>query len=168
MYYGFPAFGIPIFGLPSFAAPETPSQGSSGQLETVINFEYYIFGQFDAISPELYKYVSDKYGGVYQTVLGCKSAFSGAANLVASMENSPQAKIDLLKQLRNSERGFDQTKFTSNLYSAVSTINKHVVDRNGMSDINDWLSYYNVKVVREWASLCEQTGTIIDESNIES
>jgi hypothetical protein len=165
MQYGFPSFGIPSFGLPSFGIPETPSESSGLQSETIIYFEYEIIGFVSPITPHLYKYVSDQYGLVYQAILFCKNGFNGAASYIAQIDN-PDAKIDLLKPIRTTARELDQNKMTANLYPAVTSINNHVTRRYNVSDINDWLSSNSIKVVREWAELCEQTGTTIEEENI--
>jgi hypothetical protein len=80
--------------------------------------------------------------------------------------NNPDAKIDLLKPLRGTQKDFNQNKIIANLYPAVQKLNKHILDRTGKTNLNDWLSENEVKVLRDWATLCEETGITIDEENI--
>lgn len=170
MQYSIPTFGIPSFGLPSFGLPESPSEssgeGPSLPNETIIEFEFYIYGVNSSVTPELYKQISDQYGTVYQQLQQSLSNIGAAVSHVATLDN-PDAKIDLLQQLRNNQREFSQNKMISNLYPAVSKINYHVISRNGKENINEWLSEKEIKVIRDWANLCRETGTIIDEENIE-
>jgi hypothetical protein len=65
MQYSIPSFSIPLFALPSFGLPETPGESSGLQNETIIDFEFYIYDISSAITPELYKYLSDQYGFAY-------------------------------------------------------------------------------------------------------
>lgn len=168
MQYSIPSFSIPLYALPSFGVPETPesSPGSGLQSETIINFEFYIYNITSPITPPLYKYISDQYGFAYNDTRYTLDNIQNAVTYVARMDNV-DAKIDLLKPLRGTQKDFDQNKIIANLYPAVRKLNKHVLDRTGKNNLNDWLSENKVKVIRDWATLCEETGIIIDEENIE-
>ena len=165
MQYSIPSFSIPTYALPLFSIPETSTEGSVLQNETTIDFEFYIYGIESAITPELYKYISDQYGLVYHDARYSIDNVQEAVSHVAQL-NNPDAKIDLLKSLRGTQKDFNQNKIISNLYPAVRKLNKHVLDRTGKTNLNDWLSENEVKVLRDWATLCEETGITIDEDNI--
>lgn len=165
MQYSIPSFSIPIYALPSFSVAETPSEGSSLQNETVINFEFDIYGISSAITPELYKYISDQYGFAYHDARYSLNSVQDAVTYIAQL-NNVDAKIDLLKPLRGTQKDFNQNKIIANLYPAVEKLNKHVLDRTGKTNLNDWLVENRVKVLRDWATLCEETGIVIDEENI--
>lgn len=120
----------------------------------------------ETINPELYKYVSDKYGLVYRSVQNSFTYLDDAVIHIARM-NNVEAKLDLMRSFRSCCNEFEQNKFIPNLYSAASAINNHVINRAGFSDINDWLSSNNIKVIQEWASLCSKIGFTIESSNIE-
>lgn len=165
MQYSVPSFSIPIFGLPSFSVPETPTENTGLQNETIIYFEFNIFGTNSSITPELYKYISDRYGLAYKETKQLLNNVQDAVTYIAKIKN-PDAKIDLLKQLRTNQKDFDQNKLVSNLYPAVRRLNDHVLNRTGKNDINDWLLENDIKVIRNWAALCEETGIVIQESNI--
>jgi hypothetical protein len=166
MKYSIPSFSIPFFSLPSFSIPETPSEDSGLLNETIINFEFYIYHFSSTITPELYKYISDKYGIVYHKAKYSLNNTQEAVIYIAKL-NNVDAKIDLLKPIRGTQKDFNQNKIISNLYPAVNKLNNHVLDRTGTTNINDWLYENNIKVIRDWANLCEQTGMTIDEENID-
>ena len=165
MQYSIPSFSIPLFALPSFSIPETPGENSGLQNETIIDFEFYIYGISSAITPELYKYLSDQYGFAYHDARYSLDNIHDAVTHIAQL-NNPDAKIDLLKPLRGTQKDFNQNKIIANLYPAVQKLNKHVLDRTGKTNLNDWLSENEIKVLPDWAILCEETGIIIDEENI--
>jgi len=121
---------------------------------------------YTTITPELYKYVSDRYAWAYRSIQNSYEDFSSAVSHIAQIDNV-EAKLDLMRPLRLSARSFEQSKFTSQLYSAVIKINNHVVDRSEQKNLNLWLSDNGIKVNRDWANLCSETGTTIEEENIE-
>ena len=165
MQYSIPSFSIPLFALPSFSLPETPGESPGLQNETIIDFEFYIYGISSTITPELYKYLSDQYGFAYHDARYSLDNIQEAVAHIAQINNA-DAKIDLLKPLRGTQKDFNQNKLIANLYPAVRKLNKHILDRTGKTDLNDWLSENEVKVLRDWATLCEETGITIDEENI--
>lgn len=165
MQYSIPSFSIPLFALPSFSLPETPGESPGLQNETIIDFEFYIYGISSTITPELYKYLSDQYGFAYHDARYSLDNIQEAVTHIAQINNA-DAKIDLLKPLRGTQKDFNQNKLIANLYPAVRKLNKHILDRTGKTDLNDWLSENEVKVLRDWATLCEETGITIDEENI--
>lgn len=162
MYFGVPTFGIPNLSIPLFGIPGKPSG-----TETTIDFVFLIVGDINAITPELYKYISTKYGLVYKNIQDCYADFSNAVIHIAQIDNV-EAKLDLMKPLRQSNNELVQKKFVSQLYSATIKINSHVLDRTNNSDLNDWLVENNLKVTQEWSILCQETGFPVSDSNIES
>lgn len=165
MYLAVVQYSIPDFSVPVFSLPGSGS-GSSAISETVFTFTFIILGDDSAITPELYKYVSDRYAWVYRNVQNSYEYFNNAVVHVAQMDNV-EAKLDLMKPLRLSIRSLEQSKFTSQLYSAAIKINSHIEDRSEQRNLNLWLSDNGVKVLRDWASLCSETGTTIEEENIQ-
>ena len=167
MYFGIPSFGLPDFGLPIFGIPSVTSVSTGTPNETDINFVFTILGDIDAITPDLYKYISDKYGLVYKNIQDSYNNINEAVTFIAKIDNV-EAKLDLLKPLRQSSRTFQQNKYISQLYSATLKINNHVINRSEKTDLNIWLSENEIKVIPEWAFLCEETGITINSSNIQS
>ena len=119
------------------------------------------------IDPELYKYISDRYAWVYRSIQDLYENFNNAVIHVAQM-NNVEAKLDLMKPLRLSMKSLEQSKFTSQLYSATIKINSHVENRSEQKNLNLWLNDNEIKVLRDWAILCSETGTIIAEENIQN
>lgn len=167
MYFGLPTFGIPDYGVPSFGIPGTYSISYDNINTYVINFIFTIPGDEEAITPNLYKYVSDKYGLVYKNIQNSYNDINSAVTYIAKIDNV-EAKLDLLKPFRQNSNSFKQNKFIAQLYTATIRLNTHVQDRSNNGDLNVWLFENEIKVVPEWALLCEETGIIIDPSNIQS
>lgn len=133
---------------------------------TTIDFTFTILSGKEEITPDLYKYISDRYGLVYKNIQKSYDDISGAVTYIARIKNV-EAKLELLKPFRQSSNAFKQNKFVAQLYTAAIRLNTHVQDRSNKHDLNLWLFENEVKVVREWALLCEETGVIIDPSNIQ-
>ena len=164
MYLGVPTFSLPSYGLPVFGIPGSSSQSSGVANVFVLDFEFTILGDESAITPDLYKYISDRYSLVYKTIQDTYITFNDIVTYVAQLDNV-EAKLDLLRPLRQSSREFRQHRYISQLYAAVIQINRHVFFFT-LQDINQWLAENDTKVTIEWATLCADTGTIIDDSNI--
>jgi len=167
MYFGLPSYGLPEYGIPLFGIPSTTSVSDGNSNIYVINFNFNIFNNESIITPDLYKYVSDKYGLVYKNIQNSYAEIDNAVKHIARIDNV-EAKLELLKPLRQSSKIFQQNKFISQLYAATITINTHVKDKSEDHDLNLWLEANEVKVLPEWASLCQETGITISSSNIVS
>ena len=119
------------------------------------------------ITPELYKSISDRYAWVYRNIQNSYENFNNAVIHVAQM-NNVEAKLDLMRPLRFSMRSLEQSKFTSQLHYAVIKINTHIENRSEQKNINFWLNDNGIKVLRDWAILCSETGITIEEENIQA
>jgi hypothetical protein len=134
--------------------------------QSVFEFQFYILSDASAITPNLYKYISDRYGFVLRNIRESSDLLNNALVHIAGIDNV-EAKLDILDAFRDINRTIAQQDY-SKLHSATERLNNHVLSRESIGDINDYLAGNRLKVVQEWADLCAEIGMVVDPINIES
>lgn len=164
MEHGIPSYSVPSYGISSFGVSGFYSADNTYYTEDEKQFKFLILSSEDPIAPELYQSVSTLYGNVYKNLKDSSSSIDSAFSVIATMSN-PEVKIELMKNFSNLTNQAKQDKLISNIQSCVLSLNNHVSLRSQKS-LNEWLFEFEIKVTRDWADLCEQTGTVIEEINI--
>jgi hypothetical protein len=118
-----------------------------------------------AIDPDLYLNLSNSYGAAFRAIKNA-ALYIDEINLIIIQMSNVEAKLDLMRNIKNTNLNIKQSNQSENLLPAVRNLNERAIMLSGYDNINDYLLYNNILVSQEWADLCSQTGVEINSSNI--
>jgi hypothetical protein len=152
--------------LPALLIEERYVSATVERFEETLSFTWSVILRGDAIDGPLYLQIARLYAQAVAAYDRHNGQIAGALELIYGL-NKPDAKLDLLRDMRTNKSFATKTDYASYL-SSVTAINRHVIERGGYSDLDEYLDRYEIIVPREWARLCDSAGFVISSTYIES
>ena len=117
--------------------------------------------------PDLYLTLSNNYGAAVRGLQIASDNIDEVLFYIVQLDNV-EAKLDIMGPIQLINEQIQQVIDYSKLLPAVRALNHSSISRSGAADLNDYLSMNNLKICKEWADLCGQTGITVDPSNIDA